>query len=346
MAVVRRPRCRTRRRARPSPRCTWKVPPNAAAGSTPASRRRGRRRSSRLTLIWAPSGVARPVSPSSRASSYGATPESTVVAARCCSTPSFTVVDLAVGGDAGDLGAGDDLRARLERGPPERAADGAHAADRDVPVPGAAADDVVQEAAVRRERLVDRGSEGADERVGQHDAAHEVVREPLGHGVPDRALDELRPEGVVAERLPRLAAGEQGIAHGREHRLGQAGGRLAEAAPGRDVARRADRGERGGGRRRIAGVDEQAGVRARKRRIGGVAPAGEPDVEAEVAPDLLRHEAHQIGVAREPRLDAREDRLGDRGAADPVEPLEQRDAQARPERDTRRRSGRCGPRRR
>src|SRR5690606_23683334 len=71
----------------------WKVPPKAASGLIP-SRRRGRRDSSRLTLSWAPSGLALtrasassagldeldPLSETSERSVHGATLDSTVAA--------------------------------------------------------------------------------------------------------------------------------------------------------------------------------------------------------------------------------------------------------------------------
>ncbi len=105
-----------------------------------------------------------------------------------------------------------------------------------VPVAGAAADHVVQEAAVAVQVGVDVGCERADERVGEHDAAHEVARELALDRLTDRRLDEIAPHGVVAERALRLGAREQWLGHGREQRLRDALGAAVEAAPGRGVA--------------------------------------------------------------------------------------------------------------
>ena len=87
------------------------------------------------------------------------------------------VVDrhLAVGRDRGDLGAG----AQVGSGIPCRSfqlrGDAAHAAHGHVPVPGSAADHVVEEAAILAEARLVAAGEGADQPVGQCDALSDVA---------------------------------------------------------------------------------------------------------------------------------------------------------------------------
>ena len=106
----------------------------------------------------------------------------------------------AVGGglDRDDLGAAAQLGAGAARGRLQRAGHGAHAADRHVPVAGAVADHVVEEAAVLAQVGVVRAGEGPDERVGQGDAAqrrrrprHSSMSSPIGRSnsaVPRRVV--------------------------------------------------------------------------------------------------------------------------------------------------------------
>src|SRR5690606_23826988 len=84
------------------------------------------------------------------------------------------------------------------------------------------------------------------------------------------------------------------------------------------------------GRLLVGGVDEQAAVAAGQRRVGGVAPPRELDIETQVAADAVRQQAHEVGVAREPCLDPREHLGGDRGTAEHAAALEQRHAAPRP----------------
>ena len=108
--------------------------------------------------------------------------------------------------DAEHLGAGDELGAGLARGAGELAGHRAHAADRDIPVAGAAADHVVEEAAVRVERGVVEVGERADQAVGRDDAADEVAREAGVDGLAEGPVDELLPDAVVAETRARASA--------------------------------------------------------------------------------------------------------------------------------------------
>ena len=101
----------------------------------------------------------------------------------------------------------------------QRAADRAHAADRDVPVAGAAAQQVVQKAHVLRQRRVVGAGECADQCIGRHHAANQVVGHCLGDRVSDRLVDDEPPRGVVARMMARLVAGRSGwvnVGHSRE----------------------------------------------------------------------------------------------------------------------------------
>src|SRR5690242_12182821 len=158
----------------------WKVPAKAAAGSTAASRRRGGRCRTRSREEAVEDG--------GRATGH----EGATDGAATAGAPAGPG-DLARRGvDGRDLGAGDDRRAGRDRCCRKGVRECSHAADGDVPVTGAATDEVVEEADVLTQvGLAERG-EGADEGVGGDDAAEGVI-------VGDR-LDELadgtRREGV------------------------------------------------------------------------------------------------------------------------------------------------------
>ena len=102
------------------------------------------------------------------------------------------------GVDRGDLGRRPQVRTHGTRPPLERTGDRAHAAHRHVPVPGPATDHVVEEAPVGPAvGLVDRG-ERPDQRVGQDDAADQVGPERRVDHLPDRPLHQVAP--VVRRR--------------------------------------------------------------------------------------------------------------------------------------------------
>ncbi len=243
--------------------------------------------------------------------------------------PALPHRDDAIPVERDDLGSRREPRAGEPRGPCELAAHGAHAADGNVPRPRSAADHVVEEAAVGEQRGVVVGGEGADERVGVDDAAHEVVGEGLGDRGADGALDEGIPQGVVADRRARLGAGQQRVGHRREQRAGEPPGARVEALPGLGVGGRAERGEARGRRLRVVVVDEQAAGSVRVRRVRAVAARGERDREPEIVDDLLRQQADQVRVAAEPGIHPRERLRRDRGPAQHVEPLEHLDVEAR-----------------
>ena len=138
----------------------WKVPANAASGATAVVAQAGEPAQQHVDLDLRALGrrSATPSAPlppaaSSRARTAGPTPLST---RRPRSGLRTLAADrhLAVGGDRGHLGVGAQVGPGLPSRALELGADAAHAADRDVPVAGAAADHVVQEAAVLAQTLV------------------------------------------------------------------------------------------------------------------------------------------------------------------------------------------------
>ena len=131
----------------------WKVPAKAAAGSTAASRSRGSRDSSMLTLSWAPSGAA------SVGDRVGASRREQPVEHGGCAGGDEHALRRGAGSAVpghlarrgrrdSDLGAGEDVGAGRRGRAGQRVGDRTHAADRHVPVAGAAADEVVEEADV------------------------------------------------------------------------------------------------------------------------------------------------------------------------------------------------------
>ena len=135
---------------------------------------------------------------------------------------------------------------------------------------------------------------------------------------------------VVADEVARLGAGRQRLGEGREQPLREPGGLGVERVPGVGVALGADAGEGGDGCRVVGlAVDEQAAL-----GVGGVgrvrreAPSHEPHVEPEVVDDAPGKEAHEVGVAGEPRVDALERLRRDGGAAEVVVALEEEHGEA------------------
>jgi hypothetical protein len=100
--------------------------------------------------------------------------------------------------DAGDRGPGDEFGARTAGGGRHRPGDRAHPADRHPPAAGAVADDVVQEAPAGEAVGGVHVGEGADQPVGQRDAAHHVVGEVVGDDVGQRAFPQVVPELRIA----------------------------------------------------------------------------------------------------------------------------------------------------
>ena len=228
---------------------TWKVPPNAASGLTVVSRSRGSRRSSMLTLTWAPSAAARRVRspPPARmraASTAGPTPLSTrrprSDGSRRRSSPRRP----------GEIAVTSALVRRSA--PASRAARSSSAVTRPMPPtgtsqsPGAAADHVVEEAAVLAQARLVAAGEGADEPVGQRDAPREVAPQRGAQQFAERALDDVVPELVVVQARPQRRAARRAArsSSGRSAtRAGRAARRTRRTAPPR-------RGRRSCGRTR------------------------------------------------------------------------------------------------
>ena len=231
--------------------------------------------------------------------------------------------------DGDHLGAGPDLRAGGERRALERARHGAHAARRHLPIARPIADHVVQEAPVLAERAVVRRRERADQPVGQDDAADQVVVDRALDPLAERTLDEAAPDvrHVGEERLRLGPRGQRAEQRGSETLRGDPHV-LVEIPPLRpgDVGagQRAHRELRDGVRAR----DEEARVAtvAPRRRVRRDLARAEVEVEAELGDQLARHQRHEVGVARDPHIHAREGPFGDGGAARLGEPLEDQDA--------------------
>ena len=234
--------------------------------------------------------------------------------------------------DGADAGAGDDLRARLDRGPGQRVGDRAHAADRHPPLAGAVADEVVEEAAVLDQRGVVQRGEGADERVGGDDAADGVVGEAGGDRPTERLGDDLVPDALVDQAADLALEGER-LHQGGGDDLGQRADLGVERLPrGVLLVASGEVAERRTRRLALGPLDEQP-AGALTARPGGVrrgAARGQAHVEVQVGHQLLRHQADQVGVAREPGGQAGEGLDGHRRAAGVLEALEHHDGEAGP----------------
>lgn len=238
-----------------------------------------------------------------------------------------TVGDLcraAVRVDAYRFVTGGDDGARGARGGCQRVGEGAHAADRYVPVAGAAADDVVEEAAVLLKRGVVGVGERADEGVGEDHAPDEVVGEVLLDRDTDRFLEQGPPGLLVVDGSAQFLAGGQRPGEGGEDALGDAAGHAVEALPGPVLALGA--GEPG---ERLAGAllttaDEQPGGPS-VTFGGGVRGDGagaDPEVEPQFPDDLLGQQADQVRVPGQPCVDAGERPGGHRCPAGVVQPFQ------------------------
>ena len=177
-------------------------------GSTRSSRSRGSRVSSMLTLSWAPSAPARsrpgpaPAAASSWLSTVGAQAGVDVAARARAHGRRCRQVTSPSGSTETNSAPVTDRRAGRDRRLRKRVGDRAHAADRHVPVAGAAADEVVEEADVLAQgRLVEVG-ERADQGVGGDDAAHGVVGE--------RHRSSSSPSGRAVRASPELVVTDEG----------------------------------------------------------------------------------------------------------------------------------------
>ncbi len=184
----------------------------------------------------------------------------------------------------------DDFGAVPGRRRGERAADRAHASDRDVPVAGAAAEQVIQEAHVLRQRRVVGAGECADQRVGRHHAAHQIVGHRVRNRLRDGLIDHEPPRGVVADVSARLVARAQRLHQRRPQPRGDDAAATVELGEPRLVARSANRPER-----RVRS-DQQARAAARRRigRVRRVAAAHQPHPGTQVVDDAAWQQADQI----------------------------------------------------
>ena len=202
-----------------------------------------------------------------------------------------------------------------------------HAADGDVPVAGAAADHVVEEAPVLAQALVVGVREGADESVGQRDAAGQIALQRRAQQLAERPIDECRPERVVAQSLPQLAGARERVGHRREDRARNRCEPFVEGGEALGLGRVAGRAEEGGGRGcGIRCIDEDAATRvAGIGRVRREPASAQRDAQAEIVDDALGQQAHEVGVAREAGVDAVPRPFRHRRASGVREPLEHDD---------------------
>ncbi len=238
----------------------------------------------------------------------------------------------AVGVDPQHLVPGGELRPGRPRGLGQGVRQRAHAADRDVPVAGAAADHVVQEAAVLDERGVVRVGERSDQGVGEHHAPHQVVVEVLLDRPPDRLLEQHPPGRLVVDAGAQLRPGRQRFGEGGEDLPGDPPGRPVEGPPAVVLALRAGQPREGLPGAGLVAADEQpAGAAAAlDGRVRGHRALAYREAQAQVADDLRREEGDEVRVARQPGVDAREGAGGDRGPAGAAEAFQDQDRAARP----------------
>lgn len=204
-----------------------------------------------------------------------------------------------------------DLCPGREGGPGEGVGEGAHAADRNVPVAGTATDDVVEEAAVLEQGRVVRVGEGADQGVGENDSAYEVVAEVLLNGDTDGLLEERPPGLLVTDPCAQRVPGGQGFGERREDPLRDASRHAVEALPRLVLPVRS--GERGEGVPGAVPADEQSGgaAAAHGRGVRGDGPLAYGEVQTEIADDLPRQQGHEVRVARQAGVDSGEGTGGD-----------------------------------
>ena len=144
----------------------------------------------------------------------------------------------------------------------QRSADRAHAADRHVPIAGAATQQVIQEADVLQQRWIVRPRERADQGIGGHHTADQVAADGFGDRVTDRAADHRLPgllcAGITAgeDMVERVVSGLQRCGHRGPQPRSDDPGAAVELGERLGIACRAD-----GGERRFR-ADQQAGLPA------------------------------------------------------------------------------------
>lgn len=190
---------------------------------------------------------------------------------------------LAVGLDPGHLVQYGDLGSRRPGRVGERVGQRAHAPHRHVPVPGPAADHVVEEAAVLEQRGVMGVGEGADQGVGQHHSPYEIVGEPLLDRHADGLLEEGPPRRLVVDTRAQGLAGGQRLGEGREDALGDAARHRVEVLPG--LVLPVPAGETGEGIPGAVGADEEAA--GALGGVGGDGAFADGEAQPQVAHDLV-----------------------------------------------------------
>ena len=88
----------------------------------------------------------------------------------------------------------------------QRPGDGSHAPERHVPLSGAPAEHVVEEAAVLAQALLGGVGKGPDQAVRQDDALHQVVGERGARPVAEGRLEDRLPGLVVVDHRAQLGA--------------------------------------------------------------------------------------------------------------------------------------------
>ncbi len=234
--------------------------------------------------------------------------------------------------NSGHVNTGQDGRPGRDRRSREGIGHRAHAADRDIPVTRAVADQVIEEADVLGQGLAVQVGEGPDEGIGGHDPADRVIAERRAQHLAERAQHHRPPQLVVADQLPNLLRRPQGLQDRRKDPLGERGHAAVEALPLLELRAGAGHcGERRGGCRFVTVVDQQTpGGRGRQGRKGGVAATHQPQVEAEAGNDPSRHQGDQIAVTGQSCVHAREGRSGDGSASNMIRALKDEDLPAGP----------------
>ena len=148
----------------------------------------------RLTFTWPPPPVRAAQSPSNPPAQTGVTLASTKRAATRCSSSQPDTEPRRPGSprtSAPVRMSAPKPRAASARAPVTRA----HAADRDIPDPDAATEQVIQKADVLPQRLIAKVGERAD-RASVATTTNQIRREARGDGFPDWLLHQCFPGGA------------------------------------------------------------------------------------------------------------------------------------------------------
>ena len=148
-----------------------------------------------------------------------------------------------------------------------------------------------------------------------------------------RGLEQRVPRLVIAHERAQLGARAKRLDQRREHGPRDAADHLVELLP-----RSQSRGIAGDGFKRgprgaaIARIEQQPGAGALPRvgRVRGHAAPRESQRQGELAHDRRGQQAHEVGVARDARFQARKDLFGDGSAAERGAALEHQARAPRP----------------